>query len=59
MGSRVLARLVGEALNMNITNVVVLLDHGVIGIGECIHEAIFYVQLLEEWARCITISYRL
>ncbi len=59
LGSRALAKLVGEAFTTYLTNIVVLLDHGVIGIGRCIHEAIFYVQMLEEWARCITISYRL
>lgn len=28
-------------------------------IGKCIYEAIFYVQLLEEWAKCLLISYRM
>lgn len=60
LGSRALARLVGEAFSsIGNTSIVVLLDHGVIGIGRCIHEAMLSVQLLEEWARCVVISYRL
>ncbi|MCS6767725.1 MAG: class II aldolase/adducin family protein [Candidatus Nitrosocaldus sp.] len=58
LGSRALARLVGEAFSMH-ANMVVLLDHGVIGVGKCIHEAMLYVQLLEEWARCVTVSLRM
>lgn len=60
LGSRALARLVGDAFSINDdVKILVLLDHGVIGIGRCIHEAVMHVQLLEEWARCVTIAYRL
>ncbi|GBC73563.1 Methylthioribulose-1-phosphate dehydratase [archaeon HR04] len=60
LGSRALARLVGDAFSISKdVKILVLLDHGVIGIGRCIHEAVMYVQLLEEWARCVTIAYRL
>jgi ribulose-5-phosphate 4-epimerase/fuculose-1-phosphate aldolase len=60
LGSRALARLVGDAFSIsNGVKILVLLDHGVIGIGRCIHEAVMHVQLLEEWARCVTIAYRL
>ncbi|MEM2920574.1 MAG: class II aldolase/adducin family protein [Candidatus Nitrosocaldus sp.] len=60
LGSRALARLVGDAFSISDdVKILVLLDHGVIGIGRCIHEAVMHVQLLEEWARCVTIAYRL
>jgi ribulose-5-phosphate 4-epimerase/fuculose-1-phosphate aldolase len=60
LGSRALARLVGDALRLKPnTRIMVLLDHGVIGVGSCIHEAMMYVQLLEEWARCVVVSIRL
>ncbi len=60
LGSKALARLVGNTLRLKPNvKILVLLDHGVIGIGKCIHEAMLYVQLLEEWARCIVISRRL
>ena len=32
-----------------------MLNHGVIGIGGCMHEAKFLIELLEEWARCLYI----
>lgn len=54
LGSRALARLVSNASKD--AKIMVLLDHGVIGIGRCIHEALFYVELLEEYARCVFIS---
>jgi L-fuculose-phosphate aldolase len=60
LGSRALARLVGDTLMLKPnTKIMVLLDHGVIGVGACIHEAMMYVQLLEEWARCVVVSIRL
>ncbi len=54
LGSRALARLVGKASIDS--KVMILLDHGVIGIGKCIHEAVFYIQLLEESARCMLVE---
>jgi ribulose-5-phosphate 4-epimerase/fuculose-1-phosphate aldolase len=39
--------------------IIILLNHGVIGIGKCIHEAKFAVDLIEEWARCLAIASRL
>jgi len=57
LGSKALGRLVGEACRFDVLpiRVIVLLNHGIIGIGRCIHEGRFLVELLEEWARCVTV----
>lgn len=58
LGSRSLGRIVGEASHLDSLvpiGVMILLNHGVIGIGRCIHEAKFLVDLLEEWARCLAV----
>ena len=59
LGSRTLASLVGQACynfaqeeDNRFGGAIVLLNHGVIGIGRCFHEAKFMVELLEEWAKC-------
>jgi len=61
LGSRSLAKLVGEICvfdsnSLKPSGSMVLLNHGVIGIGRCIHEARFMVELLEEWARCQVVA---
>lgn len=58
LGSEALGRVVGEACRLDPlipVGVMVLLNHGVIGIGRCIHEARFLVDLFEEWARCLAV----
>jgi L-fuculose-phosphate aldolase len=62
LGSRSLGNSVATACRNNLPHpcgIVVLLNHGVIGIGKCIHEAKFAVDLIEEWARCLAIMSRL
>lgn len=54
LGSKALAKLVGEASYDS--NIMILLDHGVVSLGRCIHEAVFYILLLEEFARCFLVS---
>lgn len=57
LGSRALANIVGEACG-NFANenglggAIILLNHGIIGLGKCIHEAKFMVEVIEEWSRC-------
>lgn len=58
-GARELAKLVadaavGEALRP--IRIMVLLNHGVLGMGACIHEARAFVEIMEEWARFLTVS---
>lgn len=57
LGSKALGRAVGMAcrLEPKPAGVIILLNHGAIGIGRCIHEARFQVDLLEEWARCLAV----
>lgn len=62
LGSKALGRAVGKACTLDSLmpiGIMVLLNHGVIGIGRCIHEARLLVDLLEEWARCLAIFKRL
>ncbi|MGD1835190.1 MAG: class II aldolase/adducin family protein [Nitrososphaeraceae archaeon] len=72
LGSKALGNIVGMASNIRklespssfsnvecgqyTTNVIILLNHGIIGIGRCIHEARFLVELFEEWAKCIMVK---
>jgi len=61
LGSRSLAKLVGEMCVFDSNSLkpagsILLLNHGVIGAGRCIHEARFMVELLEEWARCQVVT---
>ncbi len=58
LGSRALGRLIGKACMKDVLyprGVIVMLNHGVIGMGRCIHEAKFLIELSEEWARCLFI----
>lgn len=66
LGSKILGKLVGKAttidINLSISEsvshprIIILLNHGIIGLGRCIHEAKFLVELYEEWAKCIMIK---
>jgi len=61
LGSRSLGYAVATLCRNNLPypcGIIILLNHGVIGIGECIHEAKFAVDLIEEWARCLAILSR-
>lgn len=58
LGSKALGRVVGKACHLDPLmpiGVMILLNHGIIGIGRCIHEARFLVDLIEEWARCLVV----
>lgn len=62
LGSRGLGKLVGKACTKDFlypTGIIIMLNHGVIGIGRCIHEAKFLIELSEEWARCLFIFSKL
>ena len=59
LGSRGLGNLVGKASKFDSEiplGIIILLNHGVIGIGRCIHEAKFVVNLCEEWAKCLVVK---
>ena len=68
LGSKALGKIVGIASKMelipsmsiseSISNpkIIILLNHGIIGMGKCIHEAKFLVELYEEWAKCIMVK---
>jgi ribulose-5-phosphate 4-epimerase/fuculose-1-phosphate aldolase len=34
----------------------ILIKHGVIGMGACVHEARAFVEIMEEWARFLTVA---
>lgn len=58
-GAMELARRVGETSvgkPLRPIRVIILINHGVIGIGGCIHEARAFVEIMEEWARFLTVS---
>lgn len=58
-GARELAKLVGEASigkPLRPIRIMVLINHGVISMGACIHEARAFVEIMEEWARFLTVS---
>lgn len=53
-GTVELAKYVGEAVKghgMVVTRVVILMNHGIIAVGSCIHEARAFAEMMEEWAR--------
>ncbi|HET8856857.1 MAG TPA: class II aldolase/adducin family protein [Nitrososphaeraceae archaeon] len=69
LGSKALGKTVGIASKMELIppsnsisepqsnpDIIILLNHGIIGMGECIHEAKFLVELYEEWAKCLLIK---
>ena len=69
LGSKALGKTVGIASRMELISppsysskltsnprIIILLNHGIIGMGKCIHEAKFLVDLYEEWAKCIMIK---
>jgi ribulose-5-phosphate 4-epimerase/fuculose-1-phosphate aldolase len=68
LGSKALGKIVGRATKIELdsssplseskynSKILILLNHGIIGIGECIHEAKFLVELYEEWAKCVMIK---
>jgi L-fuculose-phosphate aldolase len=67
LGSKVLGKTVGIASKMELIwpsiskliskpKIIILLNHGIIGMGKCIHEAKFLVELYEEWAKCMMIK---
>lgn len=61
LGSHALGKAVATACRNSLPHpygITILLNHGVIGIGRCIHEAKFAVDLIEEWARCLVILSR-
>lgn len=58
-GAKELAKLVGEASvgkPLRPIRVIALINHGVIGLGACVHEARAFVEIMEEWARFLTVS---
>lgn len=62
LGSRALGRLVRKTCTKDFlypTGIIIMLNHGVIGMGRCVHEARFLIELLEEWARCLFIFLKL
>ncbi len=69
LGSKLLGKTVGIASRMELMasisisesiisnpKIIILLNHGIIGMGKCIHEAKFLVELYEEWAKCIMVK---
>lgn len=59
LGSKGLGNLVGKASKFDSEipfGIIILLNHGVIGIGRCVHEARFAVDLCEEWAKCVVVK---
>lgn len=59
LGSKGLGNLVGKASKFDCVvpfGIIILLNHGVIGVGRCIHEAKFVVDLCEEWAKCLVVK---
>jgi L-fuculose-phosphate aldolase len=69
LGSKALGKTVGIASIMELIpppsfsskltsnpRIIILLNHGIIGMGKCIHESKFLVDLYEEWAKCIMIK---
>ena len=59
LGSVLLGNLVGRASKFASVfpyGTIILLNHGVIGLGRCIHEAKFVVDLCEEWAKCLVVK---
>ena len=59
LGSKGLGNLVGKASKFDSVvpfGTIILLNHGVIGLGRCIHEAKFVVDLCEEWAKCLAVK---
>ncbi|NON62678.1 class II aldolase/adducin family protein [Acidianus sp. RZ1] len=53
-GTVELAKNVAEAIRgegAKVPRIVILLNHGVLSVGACIHEARAYVEIMEEWAR--------
>lgn len=58
-GGKELAKLVGDASvgkALRPIRIMVLVNHGVIGMGGCVHEARAFVEIMEEWARFVTVS---
>jgi len=53
-GTLELARNVGEAVRgegAKVPRVVILMNHGVLSVGACLHEARAFAEIMEEWAR--------
>lgn len=62
LGSKALGNTVGLASKMISTSpfgVMILLNHGIIAMGRCVHEAKFLIELYEEWAKCLIIKKKL
>ncbi len=59
LGSKALGHMVGLASTLNHTipfGIIILLNHGVIGMGRCVHEAKFLIEFYECWAKCLAIK---
>ena len=68
LGSKALGKTVGMASQIELDSSscisesksnsknIILLNHGIIGMGKCIHEAKFLVELYEEWAKYIMVK---
>lgn len=53
-GTIELAKSVGEALRgegAKVPRIVILMNHGIVSVGACIHEARAFAEIMEEWAR--------
>ncbi|ARM77062.1 class II aldolase/adducin family protein [Acidianus manzaensis] len=53
-GTIELAKNVGEALKgegAKVPRIAILMNHGIISVGACIHEARAFAEIMEEWAR--------
>lgn len=62
LGSKALGNAVGLASTLNSVmpfGVIILLNHGIISMGRCIHEAKFLIEFFEEWAKCLSIKTKL
>ncbi|ABP95101.1 MULTISPECIES: class II aldolase/adducin family protein [Metallosphaera] len=53
-GTVELARNVGEAVRgegAKVPRIVILMNHGIISVGACVHEARAFAEIMEEWSR--------
>lgn len=55
-GSNELAKEVLKVISKNKSNVVIILNHGIISIGETLEQARIKIESLEEWSKILAIS---
>ena len=55
-GSDKLAKEVLKVIRKNKSNVVIILNHGIISIGETLEQARVKIESLEEWSKILAIS---